>query len=185
MECINANTWTGSVWVESLGKRSWSLFGHRLTVPGPVPFFLTRKNKNGPAVTRAAHSSVGCEDMPWLCLLSTEHHNMQLLTCRRMLAAEIVSTCPSHIPRWPLSFLGLVRSRQSFISSVSGSLSSGQIWDWRLFKAPSDFTIRFYFILFYIETVWLHVIKYPLERHALNNPGYFFHMEYRELCLLN
>lgn len=125
------------------------LFEHRLTVPGPFPFFLTRKNKNGPAVTRAAHSSVGCEDTLWLCPLNTEHHNMQLLTHRRMLAAEFVSMCPSHIPRWPLSFLGLVRSRQSFISSVSGSLNSGQIGNWRPFRLLQTLPSVFLFIYFF------------------------------------
>lgn len=66
------------------------------------------------------------EDMPWLCKRTPQHAIADL----HMLAAGIVSTCPSHIPRCPVSSLVIVWSRQSFISSASGSVGLGQIWGW-------------------------------------------------------
>lgn len=66
------------------------------------------------------------EDMLWLCKRTPQHAIADL----HMLAADIVSTCPSHIPRCPVSSLVIVWSRQSFISSASGSVGLGQIWEW-------------------------------------------------------
>ena len=76
--------------------------------------------------TPTAHYPAGSEDMPWLCHWAPKHTTADL----HMLAAEIVSTCPSLIPRCPMSSLVIVWSRQSFISSVSGSVGLGQIWAW-------------------------------------------------------
>lgn len=88
--------------------------------------FLMGKNKDGTSDTWAAGCSAGSEDMLWLC----HRTPWNAIADQHTLAAEIVSTCPCLIPRWPVSSLDIVWSRQSFISSVFGSLGLGQTWDW-------------------------------------------------------
>lgn len=55
--------------------------------------------KEQTSITRAAHCLAVSEDMPWLCQQTPQHAIADL----HMLAADIVSTCPSLIPRYPVS----------------------------------------------------------------------------------
>lgn len=98
---------------------------NRLTVPSLSPFSIG-KNKDALSGTWTAHYSAGSENMPCLCHWTPQRAIADL----RTLAVQIVSTCPSLIPRCSMSSLVIVWSRQSFISSASGSVGLGQIWAW-------------------------------------------------------
>lgn len=79
----------------SIRKSLRPLFEHRLSP------FLIEKNKDGTAVTRAAHYSAGSEDMPWLCHWTPQHAIADL----HMLAAESFHVSIPY-PQMPRVFSG-------------------------------------------------------------------------------
>lgn len=117
--------------------------------PQLVPV-LDRKEQT--SITRATRYSAVSEDMPWLCQRTPQHATADL----HMLAADIVSTFPSLIPRYPVSSAVIVWSRQSFISSASGSVGLRQIWVWAALSVSLRTDYYLNIMLFLAQKVQLY-----------------------------